>query len=69
MNLSTTFHPAEHTIHTLKDMLRAYVIDFKENWNDHLPLIEFSYNNSYHSRIFMDPYEALNDLRCRSLMD
>ncbi|WMV32667.1 hypothetical protein MTR67_026052 [Solanum verrucosum] len=46
VKLSTTFHPqmdaqAERTIQTLKDILRACVIDFKGNWDDHLPLIEF----------------------------
>ncbi|WMV41536.1 hypothetical protein MTR67_034921 [Solanum verrucosum] len=64
VNLSTVFHPqtdgqAEHTIQTLEDMLRACVIAFKGNWDDHLPLIEFAYNNSYHSSIHMAPYEAL----------
>ena len=56
VNLSTAFHPqtdgqAERTIQTLEDMLRACVIDFKGNWDDHLSLIEFVYNNSYHSSI------------------
>ncbi|KAH0711565.1 hypothetical protein KY289_007524 [Solanum tuberosum] len=71
VNLSTAFHPqtdgqAERTIQTLEDMLRACVIDFKGNWDDHLPLIEFAYNNSYHSSIQMAPYEALYGRRCRS---
>ena len=71
MNLSTAFHPqtagqAERTIQTLEDMLRACVIDFKGSWDDHLPLIEFAYNNSYHSSIQMAPYEALYGRRCRS---
>ncbi|WMV31122.1 hypothetical protein MTR67_024507 [Solanum verrucosum] len=71
VNLSTAFHPqtdgqAERTIQTLEDMLRACVIDFKGNWDDHLPLIEFAYNNSYHSNIQMTPYEALYGRRCRS---
>ncbi|WMV14119.1 hypothetical protein MTR67_007504 [Solanum verrucosum] len=71
VNLSTTFHPqtdgqAERTIQTLEDMLRACVIDFKGNWDDHLPLIEFAYNNSYHSSIQMAPYEVLYGRRCRS---
>nr|XP_009774959.1 PREDICTED: uncharacterized protein LOC104224929 [Nicotiana sylvestris]XP_016436220.1 PREDICTED: uncharacterized protein LOC107762374 [Nicotiana tabacum] len=57
---------AERTIQTLEDMLRACVIDFKGNWDDHLPLIEFAYNNSYHSSIKMAPYEALYERRCRS---
>ena len=71
MNLSTAFHPqtdgqAERTIQTLEDMLRAYVINFKGSWDDHLPLIEFAYNNSYHSSIQMAPHEALYGRRCRS---
>ena len=45
-------------------MLR--VIDFKGSWDEHLPLIEFAYNNSYHSSIQMAPYEALYGRRCRS---
>ncbi|WMV07709.1 hypothetical protein MTR67_001094 [Solanum verrucosum] len=57
---------AERTIQTLEDMLRACVIDFKGNWDDHLPLIEFAYNYSYHSSIQMTPYEALYGRRCRS---
>ncbi|WMV07972.1 hypothetical protein MTR67_001357 [Solanum verrucosum] len=56
----------ERTIQTLDDMLRACVIDFKGNWDDHLPLIEFSYNSSYHSSIQMAPYEDLYGRRCRS---
>ncbi|WMV40982.1 hypothetical protein MTR67_034367 [Solanum verrucosum] len=57
---------AERTIQTLEDMLRACVIDFKGNWDNHLPLIEFAYNNSYHSSIHMTPYEALYGRRCKS---
>ena len=71
VNLSTTFHPqkdeqAERTIQTLKDMLRSCVIDFKGSCDDHLPLIDLAYNNSYHSSIQMAPYEALYGRRCRS---
>jgi len=71
VNLSTTFHPqtdgqAERTIQTLEDMLRVCVLDFKRSWDEHLPLIEFAYNNSYHSSIQMAPYEALYGRRCRS---
>ena len=56
VNLSTTFHPqtdgqTDRTIRTLEDMLRACVIDFKGSWDDHLLLIEFPYNNNYHSNI------------------
>ena len=42
------------------------MIDFKGSWDDHLSLIEFAYNNSYHSSIQMAPYEALYGRRCRS---
>ncbi|WMV18906.1 hypothetical protein MTR67_012291 [Solanum verrucosum] len=58
----------ERTIQTVEDMLRACVIDFKGNWDDHFPLIEFAYNNSYHSSTGMAPYEALYCRRCRSLI-
>ncbi|MFX7858178.1 hypothetical protein ABTK38_20970, partial [Acinetobacter baumannii] len=57
---------AELTIHTLEDMLRECVINVKDNWDDHLPLIEFSYNNNYHSSISMSLFEALYSKRCRS---
>ncbi|XP_070050575.1 uncharacterized protein [Nicotiana tomentosiformis] len=50
----------------LKDMLRACVLDFKGIWDDHLPLIEFAYNNSYHASIQMAPFKALCSRRCRS---
>ena len=68
---STAFHPqtdgqSERTIQTLEDMMRACVLDFKGNWDDHLPLMEFAYNNSYHSSIGMAPYEALYGRKCRS---
>ncbi|WMV45834.1 hypothetical protein MTR67_039219 [Solanum verrucosum] len=54
------------TIQTLEDMLRACVIDFMYSWDVHLPLIEFAYNNNYHSNIMMAPNEALYGRRCRS---
>src|SRR5262249_49120892 len=49
---STAYHPqtdgqSERTIQTLEDMLRACVMDFKGSWDEHLPLVEFAYNNSY----------------------
>ena len=71
VNLSTTFHPQtdgqeERTIYTLEDMLRACKLDFKGRWDDHLPLIELSYRNSYQSNIKMAPYEALYGRKCRS---
>ncbi|GKB99839.1 hypothetical protein Tco_0985976 [Tanacetum coccineum] len=71
LDMSTTYHPqtdgqSERTIQTLEDMLRAYVIDFGSSWNRHLPLVEFSYNNSYHARIKAAPYEDLYRRKCRS---
>ncbi|KAI3815803.1 hypothetical protein L1987_15485 [Smallanthus sonchifolius] len=47
-------------------MLRAFVIDLKGNWDLHLPLTEFSYNNNYHTSIDMAPFEALYGRKCRS---
>ncbi|KAL0300420.1 UNVERIFIED_CONTAM: hypothetical protein Sangu_3121700 [Sesamum angustifolium] len=46
--------------------MRACVIEFRGNWDDHLPLMEFAYNNSFHSSIGMAPYEALYRRKCRS---
>ncbi|GJY85103.1 putative reverse transcriptase domain-containing protein [Tanacetum coccineum] len=69
--MSTTYHPqtdgqSERTIQTLKDMLRACVIDFGNGWVKHLPLVEFSYNNSYHASIKAAPFEALYGRKCHS---
>ena len=50
----------------LEDMLRAYVLDHKGNWEEQLPLVEFAYNNSYQASIQMAPYEALYERSCRS---
>ncbi|GJS09230.1 putative reverse transcriptase domain-containing protein [Tanacetum coccineum] len=71
LDISTAYHPetdgqSESTIQTLKDMLRACVIDFGKGWERHLPLVEFSYNNSYHASIKAAPFEALHGQKCRS---
>ncbi|GJS09094.1 putative reverse transcriptase domain-containing protein [Tanacetum coccineum] len=71
LDMSTAYHPetdgqSERTIQTLEDMLRACVIDFGNGWEGHLPLIEFSYNNSYHASIKAAPFEALYGRKCRS---
>nr|GEX23865.1 putative reverse transcriptase domain-containing protein [Tanacetum cinerariifolium] len=71
ISMSTTYHPktkgqSERTIQTLKDRLRACVIDFDKGWVKHLPLCEFSYNNSYYASIKATPYEALYGQKCRS---
>ncbi|GJY35741.1 putative reverse transcriptase domain-containing protein [Tanacetum coccineum] len=71
LDMSTAYHPetdgqSERTIQTLEDTLRACVIDFGNGWEGHLPLIEFSYNNSYHASIKAAPFEALYGRKCRS---
>nr|GEV50631.1 reverse transcriptase domain-containing protein [Tanacetum cinerariifolium] len=63
-HLHTNGH-SERTIQTLEDMLRACVIDFGKGWDRHLPLVEFSYNNSYHTSIKAIPFEALYDRKCQ----
>nr|GEW19231.1 transposon Ty3-G Gag-Pol polyprotein [Tanacetum cinerariifolium] len=65
------YHPqtdgqSERTIQTLEDMLRACVINFRKGWDRHLPLVEFSYNNSYHTSIKVALFEALYGRKCRS---
>ncbi|GJR85299.1 putative reverse transcriptase domain-containing protein [Tanacetum coccineum] len=64
LDMSTTYHPetdgqSERTIQTLEDMLRACVLDLRKGWDRHLPLVEFLYNNSYHTIIKAALFEAL----------
>ncbi|GKD28951.1 putative reverse transcriptase domain, ribonuclease H-like domain, aspartic peptidase domain protein, partial [Tanacetum coccineum] len=64
LDMSTAYHPqtdrqSERKIQTLEDMLCACVIDFRKGWVNHLPLVEFSYNNSYHASIKAAPFKAL----------
>ncbi|GKD05126.1 putative reverse transcriptase domain-containing protein [Tanacetum coccineum] len=71
LDMSNAYHPktngqTERTIQTLEDMLRACVIDFGKGWINHLPLVMFSYNNSYHTSIMAAPFEALYGRKCRS---
>nr|GEX54909.1 hypothetical protein [Tanacetum cinerariifolium] len=71
LDMSTAYHPqmdgqSERTIQTLEDMLRTGVIDFGSSWDRHFPLVEFSYNNSYHASIKAASYEALYGRKCRS---
>ena len=58
LKFSTTYHPQtdgqfERTIQTLEDLLRSCVLEWKGSWEDHLPLVEFTYNNNFHSSIGM----------------
>eukprot|EP00258_Populus_trichocarpa_P039399 XP_024455418.1 uncharacterized protein LOC112327280 [Populus trichocarpa] len=71
LNLSTAFHPqtdgqSERTIQILEDLLWSCILEFGGQWEDHLSLVEFTYNNSYQSTIRMAPYEALYGRRCRT---
>ncbi|GKG30884.1 reverse transcriptase domain-containing protein, partial [Tanacetum coccineum] len=71
LDMSTAYYSqtdgqSERTIQTLENMLRACVIDYENSWDLHLPLVEFSYNNSYHASIKAASYEALYELKCRS---
>ncbi|GKC18207.1 reverse transcriptase domain-containing protein [Tanacetum coccineum] len=71
LDMSIAYHPqtdgqSERTIQTLKDTLRACAIDFGKGWVNHLPLVEFSYNNSYHTSIKAAPFEVLYGRKYRS---
>nr|GEW41432.1 hypothetical protein [Tanacetum cinerariifolium] len=71
LDMSTTYHPradgqSKRTIQTLEDMLGACMIDLRKGWDRHLPLVEFSYKNSYHTSIKVTPFEALYGRKCRS---
>ncbi|GKC37434.1 putative reverse transcriptase domain-containing protein [Tanacetum coccineum] len=71
LKTATAYHPqtdgqSERTIQTLEHMLRAYVLDFGKGWDRHLPLVEFTYNNSYHISIKAAPFEALYGRKFRS---
>ena len=62
LNLSTAYHPeifgkTERANQVMEDML---------SWEKYFPLVEFSYNNNYHSSIGMPPYESLCGGPCRT---
>ena len=64
LNFSAAFHPQTHgqserLIQVLEDMLRGCVIEFPKSWDRYIPLMEFSYNNSYQESIGTTPYEVL----------
>jgi transposase InsO family protein len=60
LSISTAFHPhtngrSERVIQILEDLLRAYALEFRGNWEEHLSLVEFTNNNSYETTIRMAP--------------
>jgi transposase InsO family protein len=68
---SSAYHPqtngqTERVNQILEDMLRACVLQYDKNWDKCLPLVEFSYNNSYQTSLKMAPFEALYGRRCRT---
>lgn len=73
LNISLAYHlemdgKTERVNQVLEDLLRIYCMDQQYKWEDYLPLLEFSYNNSYHSTIKMAPFEALYGQKCQTLI-
>lgn len=71
LRLSSAYHPqtdgqTERTNQSLEDLLRACVLDDRGSWDSVLPLVEFTYNNSFHASIGMAPYEALYGRKCQT---
>ena len=64
LNLYTAYHPltnghSKQTIQTLEELLYLCVLEFEDPWQKVLPIVVFSYNNSYHHNIRVAPFEAL----------
>jgi hypothetical protein len=71
LNFSSAYHPetdgqTERVNQVLEDMLRMYVMDRQTHWEDYLYLVEFAYNNGYHSSLGMSPFQALYGRPCRT---
>jgi hypothetical protein len=71
LNFSTAYHPEtdgqiERTNQTLENMLHMYMMDQQKCWEEFLPLVEFTYNNSYQSTIKMAPFKFLYGRSCRT---
>jgi hypothetical protein len=72
LNLITTYHPesdakTKRTKRIIEDMLIMYVMDQPSEWEDHIHLVEFAYNNGYHASLKMSPFEALYGRKCNTL--
>jgi hypothetical protein len=73
LNFSTAYHPetdgqTKRTNQTLEDMLRMYVMDQQKRWEEFLPLVQFTYNNSYQSTIKMAPFVTSRSGALRKLI-
>eukprot|EP00253_Pinus_taeda_P012142 PITA_12142 len=71
LNFSTAYHPQtdgqiERVNQMVEDMLRAYVMQQPTKWEDYLYLVEFAYNNGYHTLTQMSPFEVLYGRKCRT---
>eukprot|EP00253_Pinus_taeda_P012699 PITA_12699 len=71
LNFSTAYHPQtdgqmERVNQIVEDMLRACVMQKPAQWEDYLHLVEFAYNNGYHTSIQMSPFEVLYGRKCRT---
>lgn len=68
---STCYHPqidgqTERANKILEDMLRMYVMQKQNKWEEYLPLVEFTYNNGYQDSLKMSPFEALYGWNCNT---
>nr|GEV79160.1 reverse transcriptase domain-containing protein [Tanacetum cinerariifolium] len=66
LDMSTAYHLQTDGQSEKTNMLRACATDFGKGWVNHLPLVKFSYNNSYHASIKAAPFEPLYGQKCRS---
>lgn len=71
LNFSTVYHPqtdgqTERVNQVVEDMIRAYVMRQPTRWEDYLHLVEFAYNNSWHTSLQMSPFEVLYERKCRT---
>ena len=60
--MSTAYHPqtdgqSERMVRTFKEMLRHYISNTQHDWVDHLPSLEFAYNNSLNPTTGFTPFE------------
>jgi hypothetical protein len=71
LDFSSAYHPqtdgqTERVNQIMEDILRACVLTYGKDWEQSLPYVEFSYNNSYQARLGMSPFEALYGRKCRT---